>query len=259
MTEPHTDELRGPVSEVLGVGIHAITYPALCKKIDDWIRNQSPTKFCCYVNPHSIVMTSDDSTFQAAIQSADLVMADGAGVILASKILGLPIRERVSGPTSMLKVIEFGSDRDFKHYFFGASRECLEKLSQNIEAEFPSAMIVGAESPPFRPVTDEENNAMIRRINESGANVLWVGLGAPKQEKWILENRDKLDVSVALAVGAAFDYHAGLVKWAPTWIRRLGLEWAYRFVQQPKRLLRRNLNSFVFLTRVLGSRFSKAK
>ena len=255
----HHDEQEGQISEVLGIGIHAISYPALCKKIAEWIKDRSVAKSCYYVNPHSIVMTSSDSTFREAIQSADLVMADGAGVILASKILGLPLRERVSGPTSMLKVIEFGREHSFRHYFFGASEECLGKLSQNILQKYPDAAIVGSESPPFREVSDEETSAMVQRINDSGANVLWVGLGAPKQEKWIADNQDKLNVNVVLGVGAAFDYHAGLVKWPPEWIRRIGLEWAYRFVQQPKRLLRRNLNIFVFLTRVLGSRISKAK
>lgn len=239
---------------LLGVNIHALSYRDLCQQIDAWTFAQSQPRFCCYVNPHSIVMTHKDPSFHAATRSADLVMADGAGVILGSKILGLPVRKRVCGPTSMLAVIEYGVDKDFKHYFFGASEECLEKLSNNIEHKFPGVAIVGTESPPYRALTEEENEAMIRQINESGANILWVGLGAPKQEKWIAENLDRLNVNVVLGVGAAFDYHAGIVKWAPTWIRRIGLEWAYRFVQQPKRLFHRNLNSFVFLSRVLKSR-----
>ena len=244
---------------LLGVGIHALSYRDLCQQIDAWTFSESRPRFCCYVNPHSIVMTRTDRAFHEATRAADLVMADGAGVILASKILGLPVHKRVCGPTSMLTVIEYGLDKDFKHYFFGASEECLEKLSTNIEGKYPDAEIVGKESPPYRPVTEEENEAMIRRINESGANILWVGLGAPKQEKWIAQNLDKLNVNVVLGVGAAFDYHAGIVKWAPNWIRSIGLEWAYRFFQQPRRLLKRNINSFVFLSQVLKSRFSKTK
>ena len=240
---------------LLGVGVHALTYSDLCQQVDAWTFQGTTAKFCCYVNPHSIVMSHSDSDFRAATSAADLVMADGAGIILASKILGLPIHKRVCGPTSMLAVIEYGIDKDFKHYFFGASEECLEKLSSNIKGKFPNAAIVGTESPPYRAVSEEENDAMIRRINESGANMLWVGLGAPKQEKWIAQNLDKLlNVNVVFGVGAAFDYHAGVVKWAPTWIRSIGLEWAYRFVQQPRRLLKRNINSLVFLSRVLKSR-----
>lgn len=242
--------------ELLGVRINCETYQSLAATVLSWVE-QGQKSYCCFTNPHSIIMCQSDEEFKAATNNADLVLPDGVGVVYASKILRLPLTERVTGPTSMLKVIESGLDKELRHYFYGSSEETLNSLQHNLREKFPSVQIAGAHSPPYRELEPAEIDERINAINDSGANVLWIGLGAPRQEKWVQEHFGRVNAPVAMAVGAAFDYHAGTVDWAPNFVRKMGLEWAYRLVQQPKRLFRRNLNSFVFLWKVLKSKRKK--
>lgn len=245
-----------PQQQILGIDVRNTSYSSLCNEILGWCETET-RGYCCFTNPHSLVMCQSDETFREATQAASIVLPDGAGVILGSRLLGYKQLERVTGPTTMLKLIETGLGQQLGHFFYGSSDETLEKLCDNLRQRYPGINICGSISPPFRELEQHELNDHIASINSSGAEVVWVGLGAPKQEIWLHQHFDRLNASVGMAVGAAFDYHAGTVKWAPPFVRKLGIEWAYRFVQQPRRLLRRNLNSFVFVRLILKSKLGR--
>ena len=242
------------VVDLLGVRINCESYESLASKVLSWIE-RGEKRYCCFTNPHSIVMCQSDEEFKSATNGSSLTLADGVGVIYASRMLRLPLKERVTGPTSMLRIIEAGLDSGVKHYFYGSSEQTLEALRTNLQSLYPGIKIVGTHSPPFRQLSEAEVSERIQAINEAEPDILWIGLGAPKQEKWVADHLSQVTHTVTMAVGAAFDYHAGTVKWAPKFVRRLGIEWAYRLAQQPRRLFCRNLNSVVFLLLVLKSRF----
>jgi len=208
------------------------------------------------INPHSYVVARDDTAFRSALRSADWLVPDGAGVVMAARWLGLPIRERVAGPDVFLAVMERLDQRKGSVFFLGASDATLAKIHARIAADYPGVVLAGTYSPPFRPeFTTEDNTAMIAAVNAARPDVLWVGMTAPKQEKWLSMHRANLKVGAAGAVGAAFDFFAGTVKRSPKVFRVLGLEWLPRLLQQPRRLWRRMFVSApVFLAEVQRER-----
>ena len=165
-------------------------------------------------------------------------------------LLGRPVPERLPGPTVILDVCRFGIDKNFKHFFYGGAEGVTDKLAGKMTAQFPGLQVAGCYCPPFRPLTDEEDKQVVKMINESKADIVWVGLGAPKQEKWMFDHLGKIDAPVMMGVGAAFDFHSGNRKWAPAWIRKIGCEWIYRMFTGGKRVFWRNLKHeslFVYL------------
>lgn len=203
-------------------------------------------------NPHSLVVASRDSEFRDALQDADLLLPDGSGMILAASILKLPLRQKVAGFDFFYNFCNAaaGQSGQIRFFFLGASPFVLERIVSRLNTEFPSIFVSGTYSPPFKGLfTAQDNAAMIEAINRSEADVLWVGMTAPKQEKWIRQNRDRLNVRLACAVGAVFDFYAGTKKRSsPFWLK-LGLEWLPRLVKEPVRLWERNFKSTpVFLS-----------
>jgi len=188
-----------------------------------------------------------------------LTFADGYSIVVASKILKTPLKERVAGPDFMLKFIEETQDSDISHFFLGSTEKVLEKMIANFKSGFSGIKIAGYYSPPFcKEFTDEENNKIINLINNSKCAILWVSFGCPKQELWIVSNIDKLRIPVSIGVGAAFDFHSGVVKRAPLFMQNIKLEWLYRFFQDPKRLWRRYfIGGLSFAKTVIKQRFSK--
>jgi N-acetylglucosaminyldiphosphoundecaprenol N-acetyl-beta-D-mannosaminyltransferase len=173
----------------------------------------------------------------AALRSFNV--ADGQPLVWAMRSLGHEA-SRVYGPTLMLRYCERCSEQGTRMFLYGGrNRGALVQLVDSLRHRYPGIRIVGGHSPPFRPSTEQEENAIVAEINRSGADVVWVGVGQPKQEEWMARMRDRLDAPVLIGVGAAFDFHAGLVPQAPAWMQRGGLEWAYRLVQEPRRLWRR--------------------
>jgi exopolysaccharide biosynthesis WecB/TagA/CpsF family protein len=148
-------------------------------------------------------------------------------------------------------MLELCSRPGLRHYLYGGTPETVRRLAANLQRRCPDLDICGWYAPPFRPLTEQEDRDVIARINALRPDVVWVGLGAPKQEKWMLAHQSKLAATVMIGVGAAFDFHAGVKKWAPSWMRRCGLEWVYRFFQEPARMARRNVGSLIFLYKVL--------
>jgi N-acetylglucosaminyldiphosphoundecaprenol N-acetyl-beta-D-mannosaminyltransferase len=214
-------------------------------------------KTLALVNPHSLEVARRDEVFADAIRSADLVSPDGVGIILASRILDAGIPEKVCGPDLFTQFCERmnQSKKPLRMFFLGSSDENLSVLEARFRERYPNLIFAGSYSPPYKPTfSDEDNRGMVDRINAAGTDVLWLGLGAPKQEKWAEANRNQLKVKVIAPIGAVFDFFTGRVKLPPKWAHDLGLTFAYRFCQQPRRLLRRNLDSPIFLARVFAQR-----
>jgi N-acetylglucosaminyldiphosphoundecaprenol N-acetyl-beta-D-mannosaminyltransferase len=211
----------------------------------------------CYLacaNPHSLVTASKDSAFMLALQNADLLIPDGAGIVLAAKILNLPIQERIAGSDFFLALSDAAEkNRGLRYFFLGSREDVLKRICERLSREYPSVEVCGTFSPPYKEeFDDDDNKTMIDLINAAKPDVLWVGMTAPKQEKWIFKNREKLSVPFIAAIGAVFDFYAGTIKRpSPLW-QRLGLEWLGRFIQEPRRLWRRNFVSMpIFLYWVL--------
>lgn len=202
-------------------------------------------EYICVGNVHTTVMAHDDAHYHKVQKNAAFVLPDGKPLSVYSRKHGFPEAERVTGPDLMLEL--FGRDNGLKHYFYGSTEETLRKLREALKTKYPNLQIAGMVSPPFLQLTKEEDEEQVLRINESGADIIWVGLGAPKQENWMYDHRGKVK-GVMIGVGAGFDYHAGNIKRAPVWMQKCSLEWLYRLMQDPKRLFRRY---FVTNTRYL--------
>lgn len=178
----------------------------------------------------------------AIYNSADIVTADGVPVVWASRLLSSPIKGRVTGLDLLPAFSEVSARKNFSFFFLGAAEGVAEKLAGKLKSDYPGLRVAGTWSPPYREqFSDGENREMIDRVNRSGADVLWVSLTAPKQDLWIAQHFDKLNVSVAIGVGAAFDVVAGNIPRAPSWMQRNGLEWLYRLLKEPGRLSKRYL------------------
>lgn len=195
-------------------------------------------EFICLSNVHTTVMSQEDEEYRNIQNSAFLALPDGSPLALTQRLRGYHTAEQVAGPDLMPALWNATEKTDIFHYFYGSTQETIEALEKKLKKDYPELKIAGMEAPPFRPLTEEEDEQAVKRINDSGASILWVGLGAPKQEKWMYEHRGKIK-ALMLGVGAGFDFHAGTVKRAPAWMRNHYLEWLYRLIQDPKRLWKR--------------------
>jgi N-acetylglucosaminyldiphosphoundecaprenol N-acetyl-beta-D-mannosaminyltransferase len=243
---PASSRIPSPACNLLGVRIDLVTYETLCRAVLQW-RDAGETHYCCFTNPHSIILSLDDEEMRRATNGATLTLADGVGVAMAAWCLGYKHSTRLTGPAAMLKLIEFGIPHGLRHYFFGGADGVAERLAAKLQQTHPGLVIAGTQCPPFQDVSDAETRRSIDRINQTQPDVLWVALGTLKQEKWMYRNRSRLRAHAILGVGAAFDFHSGNIPWAPKWIRTLGLEWAYRLAHEPRRLLPRNINNCIFV------------
>jgi N-acetylglucosaminyldiphosphoundecaprenol N-acetyl-beta-D-mannosaminyltransferase len=222
-------------------------------EIISW-RHARRCHFITLVNPHTIIMCTRDAEMCSAILDSDIALPDGVGIILASRILGYGHNHRVAGPSLMLSLCDAGRAHGLRHFFYGGAEGVGAILAQRLIDRYPGLLISGILSPPFHTVVPAEDAELLERISATSPDVVWVALGTGKQEKWMATHVSRLRASAAIGVGAAFDFHTGTVPWAPAWIRRAGLEWAYRLALEPRRLWRRNLDSFVFLARVVAQR-----
>lgn len=226
-----------PVCEIMGVRIAvtdmAQTVRCLRQNKDAW-RGQ----YICVANVHTTVTAYDDESYRAVQNGAVLALPDGGPLSQYSRRHGFPQAQRVTGPDLMQQMLRESAEHGWRHYFYGSTPQTLDLLRQKIETAYPGAVIAGMESPPFRPLTQEEDAAAVARINAARPDFVWVGLGAPKQERWMAAHKGAVQ-AVMLGVGAAFDYEAGNIRRAPQWMQRCSLEWLYRLLQDPKRLFGR--------------------
>lgn len=203
----------------------------------------------CAANVHMVMEAHDDPEFCAQVNGADLVTPDGMPVAWAVRLQGIHHQERVSGPELMLETCRLAAMQGIPVGFYGAKPEVLDALESQIRSRFPSLFITYAVSPPFRPLNEAEQTETLDSIRASGARILFVGLGCPRQERWMARHRGIIP-AVMLGVGAAFDFHAGTLRKAPLWVQRAGLEWAFRLAMEPRRLFWRYFKHnprFIFL------------
>ena len=238
---------RKSLAEVTEEALHAIN------------RGISQRVFVC-ANPHSLVVAQGDLSFQSALTQANLVVADGVGVSLIARMVGVQIGPRITGTDYFQAVLNALQQRGGgRVFFFGSSQLVLDLIATRFANDFPALTLCGTLSPPFGSWSDEENRRMVQVINDAKPDVLWVGMTAPKQEKWVEANRRQLNTPVIGSIGAVFDFYAGTYSRAPQWICQFGFEWAYRFILEPRRMWQRNVVSapkFVWLVlrrHVLGN------
>ena len=245
--------------EIIGYDVSTQSKRSILSKIQSWVVNENNAEVRYFVcaNPHSLEIARRDARFDRAIRNANIVVPDGYGIIIASKITGGQITERITGTDIFIGLTELLNETgNYSYYFLGSTDDNLGNIQKKMMKEYPKIKIAGTFSPPFKKdFTEEDNRAMIRRINIVRPDVLWVGMTAPKQEKWIYENKDKLKVKFVGAIGAVFDFFTGNVKRSHPWFLDHGLEWLPRLLQQPKRLWRRNMISGpAFIIRVVNQK-----
>jgi N-acetylglucosaminyldiphosphoundecaprenol N-acetyl-beta-D-mannosaminyltransferase len=195
--------------------------------------------FAC-ANPHSIVVAQNDTRFKQALNDATLTVADGVGVTMMAKFAGVEIGPRITGSDYFFAIMQMLAQRGGgRVFFFGSSQKVLDLIAAKMAQDYPSINLCGMISPPYGAWTDAQNSQYIQQVNQAKPDVLWVGMTAPKQEKWVHEHADSLQVPVIGSIGAVFDFFAGTYPRAPQWMIRCGLEWFYRFIKEPKRMWRR--------------------
>ena len=226
-----------PTCNIMGVNIAAINMEWL---VDYLEKNISEIKgdYICVSNVHTTVTSYEDAAYCAIQNGGLMAIPDGGPLSTVGQKRGHKNMERTTGPSLMGEIFEISAKKGYRHYFYGSKEETLELLYQKLTSNYPRIQIAGMYSPPFRPLTEEEDKAIIERINETKPDFVWVGLGAPKQEKWMAAHQGKID-GLMLGVGAGFDYYAENIKRAPMWMQKHNLEWVYRLVQDPKRLFKR--------------------
>jgi len=243
-------ETQVKTNNILGTHFSLLSYRDVLTTILGW-RDRNERHYVTLTPPYSVLMCRRDARLHEATEAASLTLPDGVGIILASKLLRYPHHGRVTGPTLMLRLCDWGRDKGLRHYFYGGAPGVADALAERLQRKYPGLTVAGTYGPPFRELTPTEDAEALTRINGAKPDIVWVGLGSPKQEKWMAEHLGRLDAATMVGVGAAFDFHSGRVKWAPEWMRNAGVEWAYRLATEPKRMWRRNTDSFVFLAKVL--------
>ncbi len=224
-------------TSILGVKVNAITYPKTLSIIKNWI-DKNQKKYICVSNVHSIMECQKDIKLLNGINNSGLITPDGMPLVWLSNLYGNKAG-RVYGPVLMDKLCQFSSKNNYKVFFFGGTKGVLHKLSKKINLLYPTLDVIDYIETPKRPIPDDDNNKIIKKLNTSKAQFVFIGLGCPYQEYWMIENRKKLNANVLIGVGAAFDFLSGNVKQAPGWVQSIGFEWLFRLTQDPQRLWQR--------------------
>ena len=246
LPSPAARGLSSPVAdirtrEILGVPIAVTDYDQTMDVMDAVIDARGRGYFCA-APVHALMVARDEREMRAALLGATLVVPDGMPLVWAANLLGERLQDRVYGPELMLRYSDRCAERGHRVWLYGGRDQgSLAQLALSMRRRHPGIRIVGGYSPPFRPLTRAEEEDIVDEVNRARPDVLWVGIGVPKQEKWMARMRDRLEVPVMCGVGAAFDFHAGRISMAPRWMQDRGLEWIYRIAQEPRRLLPRYL------------------
>lgn len=234
---------------VLGVGISAINIEQALETIAGWIEKREP-HYVCVCTVHTVMECRRDGGLRRLVNAAGLATPDGMPLVWLGRLAGYGHVERVYGPDLMLALGERSASKGWRHFFYGGAEGVPEKLADALQRRFPGLQVAGGYSPPFRPLSEEEDSAVVSEINRSRPDIVWVGLGTPKQDWWVGSHVGQVSAPVLIAVGAAFDFLTGRIKQAPRWMQRSGLEWLFRLSQEPGRLWQRYLiynPQFLFL------------
>ena len=236
-----SDAVPPPSVEVLGIPLALTDYERTMDWIDATIVDGG-RGYVCVAATHTVMACREDPELRAAVVESDLTVPDGQPLVWAINALGGSLTTRVYGPDLMDRSCERAVATGTKMFLYGGRNEgALVQLTLNLRRRYPGLQIVGGYAPPFRALSAAEEDAVVADINGSGADIVWVGVGVPKQEKWMARLRPRLEAPVLIGVGAAFDFHAGLVPQAPAWMQSSGMEWAYRLAREPRRLWKRYL------------------
>ena len=238
-----------PRANVLGVGISILNLDTALAAIAGAVRERR-RGYICVTGVHGVSEAQDDPAFRRILNGAFLNTPDGMPMVWMGKLTGFREIDRVYGPDLMLKVFQWSQSSGCRHFFYGGAPGVAEELKSRLEARFPGVSIVGTYCPPFRPLNAAEESALTAQVAAARPDMLWVGLSTPKQERFMAAYLSRLDTTLMVGVGAAFDFHAGRVKQAPRWMQRSGLEWFYRLCSEPRRLGKRYLrNNPLFIGR----------
>jgi N-acetylglucosaminyldiphosphoundecaprenol N-acetyl-beta-D-mannosaminyltransferase len=227
--------------DVLGVPLALTDYARTLDWIDDTVARRA-RGYVCVAAVHTVMAFQEDAQLRAAVLNSNLTVPDGQPLVWAMNLLGHNLPSRVYGPDLMERAMERAASTGLRMFLYGGRQESLERLQAELPRRYPGLQLAGVRHAPFRELDDDEADAMAAELNASDADVIWVGLGVPLQEKWMASMRDRLEAPVLVGVGAAFDFHAGVKRQAPDLVQRLGLEWAFRLAQEPRRLWRRYLH-----------------
>lgn len=227
-------------TEILRIPIAALTKSQVLNLIEQWVE-EGESRYICLCDVHSLMRAQDDPEHLLALQNADLVLPDGQPLVWTAKLRGIADIERVPGPDLLPLLCERSIRTGWRHYFYGGADGVAQKLADNLQGRFPGLQVAGTTTPPFRPLTKQEDDASIGHMSETQSQIVWIGLGCPKQERWMLDHAGRMPGTIVIGVGAAFDFHCGHVKRAPHWMRDNGLEWLHRLLSEPRRLWRRYL------------------
>jgi N-acetylglucosaminyldiphosphoundecaprenol N-acetyl-beta-D-mannosaminyltransferase len=229
-----------PYANVLGVKISAVNMSLALDTIERWVMNREQ-HYVTVTGVHGVIESQHDEEIRRIHNQAGMVTPDGMPRVWMNHWQGNKHVSRVYGPDLMLAVCEASKEKGYKHFFYGGAEGVPELLKQKLTERFPHLQVVGTYSPPFRPLTSEEDAEVCKMIDDSGADIVWVGLSTPKQEKWMSAHVGKFKAPVMVGVGAAFDFHTDRKKQAPIWMQKRGLEWFYRLATEPRRLGKRYL------------------
>ncbi len=239
----------GASFRALGVRVDAIQIPGVIRKVDNWIGERNRCRFIAVTGMHGVMEAQHDQTFKEILNAAGLVVPDGYPLVWLGRRNGLSeLRRRVCGSELMERFCAESVTKGTRHYFYGGVPRVAQELARRFVERFPGLQVAGTFCPPFRPLTVEEDREAVAAIEESRADVVWVGLSTPMQERWMFEHCNRLSAPVLIGVGAAFDFHTGRMARAPVWMREHGLEWLFRLAMEPRRLWRRYL--------IYGSQFA---
>lgn len=253
MTEPLPERVN-----ILGVGVSAINMSDAVRLIRTWTEQQTP-HYVCVTGVHGVMESQRDDDLRRIHNRAGLVTPDGMPLVWLSRLNGQARVKRVYGPDLMLAVCEESIQFGWRHFFYGGAEGVADRLVCSLKQKFPDLTVAGTWTPPFRPLTTDEDAEVTRLINDSRPDIVWVGISTPKQERWMADHLLRLSAPVLIGVGAAFDFHAGLKRQAPRWMQRAGLEWLFRLGSEPRRLWKRYLFNnplflFLILLQALGLR-----
>lgn len=239
---PSEPSVSGTVEQraVLGVPLSRLTMERAVNIVGTWVA-RGETRYISTCDVHCLMRAQTDPGLRQALANADIVAADGAPVAWTARMRFGPGIARVCGPDLMLELCARSSVTGWRHYFYGGAEGVAETLASELQRRYPGLEVAGTACPPFRELSQDERQAALDHIQQSKADIVWVGLGCPKQDAWMFENARKLEGVVSIGVGAAFDFHSGRVTRAPAWIRKAGFEWLHRLCSEPRRLWRRYL------------------
>lgn len=247
-----------PQVNILGMNLNAVNIPRTLKIIERWLE-ECQSRYICLANVYAVTESQHDENLRHIYNHADLVTPDGMPLVWLSRLRGFSQVRRVYGPDLLREFCKISRNKGYRHFFYGGMPGVAERLVQHLQKQFPGLAIAGIYSPPFRQLTASEEQHIVDLINKSHPHIVWVGLGAFKQEKWMYRHVEKLHHPVLIGVGAAFDFISREKKQAPLWMQRVGLEWLFRLFSEPKRLWRRYLINNPWFVILLLRQFLKRK